>query len=81
MSISQLTELLGWAAILNMAMLMVASVSLLLFKDRISAIHSKMFGLDKQELPALYFQYLANYKVLTLVFFMVPYFSLKLMGN
>ena len=80
-TLSQLTELLGWASIINIAFLFVMFFALTVMKGTVTAIHSKMFGISKGELQLIYFKYLANYKILTVVFFVVPYLALKIMGH
>lgn len=79
-TLSQLTELLGWASIINIAFLTLATLGIILMREKISSIHSKMFGIDKEDLSKIYFNYLANYKILSLVFCVAPYVSLKIMG-
>ena len=79
-TLSQLTELLGWASIINIAFLTLATISIILMREKISSIHSKMFGINKEDLSKIYFNYLANYKILSLVFCVAPYISLKIMG-
>ncbi len=39
-----------------------------------------MFGLDEKDLNRAYFQYLAQFKILIIVFNVTPYIALKLMG-
>ena len=80
-TLSQITELLGWASIINIAFLSVAFFALTVMKKTITSIHSKMFGLSKSQLHLIYFQYMANYKTLTVVFFIAPYLALKFMGQ
>lgn len=80
-TIEQLTELLGWAAILNVAVLLFTSIMLVLLRPTITSIHSKMFGIPENSLAILYFNYLANYKTLSFVFIVVPYVALKIMGH
>ena len=79
-TLSELTEFFGWASIINMSFLFLATLSLVLMRDFIVSIHSKLLNISKEELPTLYFNYLANYKVVSLVFFLIPYISLKIMG-
>ena len=79
-TLSQLTELLGWASIINIAFLTLTTLSIILMREKISSIHSKMFGINKEDLSKIYFNYLANYKILSLVFCVAPYVSLKIMG-
>ena len=75
-----LTTFLGWCSGINTGLLCVAVAALVLMKDRVANIHSRMLGVDRSELPAMYFQYLGNYKIFILIFNLVPYAVLKLMG-
>lgn len=80
-TLSQLTELLGWASVLNMGMLVFASIMLVIMKSQIASIHSKMFGIPENELTICYFNYLASYKTLSFIFIIAPYLALKIMGQ
>ena len=80
-TLSQVTELLGWASVINIGFLLFSTVILVSAKSTIMTMHSKIFGVSENELSIIYFKYLANYKVLTLVFIVSPYFSLKIMGQ
>lgn len=80
-TISQLTTLLGWASVINIAYLLLATITLIFMRETISSIHSKMLDVDKKELSSKYFDFLSIYKVLTLVFIVAPYIALKIMGQ
>ena len=80
-TISQLTELLGWASIINIGYLFLATIILVFMKGTISSIHTKMFNIDEKELGSKYFDFLSHYKIVTLVFILTPYIALKLMGQ
>jgi len=80
-TVSQLTELLGWASILNVGVLLFAGIILILMRSFTASIHSKMFGIPESELAIIYFKYLANYKSLSFVFIIAPYIALKIMGH
>ena len=80
MTIEALTELLGWASVLNIAVLMLSTVTLIAMRGVISNIHSKLFGLDEQDLGRAYFQYLAQYKIAIIVLNIAPYIALKIMA-
>ncbi len=80
-TISQLTELLGWASVINIAYLLLATIILMFMRGTISSIHSKMFNIDEKELSSKYFDFLSNYKIVTLVFMVAPYIALKIMGQ
>jgi hypothetical protein len=80
-TLSQLTELLGWASILNIGVLLIAGIFLILLRSFVTSIHSKMFGIPENDLPIIYFKYLANYKTVSFVFIIAPYIALKIMGQ
>jgi cytochrome c biogenesis factor len=80
-TISQLTELLGWASVINVGYLFLATVILMFIRGTVSSIHSKMFDIDEKELGSKYFDFLSNYKIVTLVFMVAPYIALKIMGH
>ncbi len=80
-TISQLTELLGWASVINVGYLFLATLMLMFMRGIISSIHSKMFEIDERELSSKYFDFLSNYKIVTLVFMVAPYIALKIMGQ
>lgn len=80
MTLSELTELLGWAAIINIAYLCIASFTLVFMKGAVTSIQKKMFDLDEKELNSKYFDFLSVYKIITLVFMVAPYVALKIMG-
>ncbi len=80
MELSTITTFFGWCFILNIGVLLFSTLMLMLMKNTISKLHSKMFGVDECHLPELYFQYLAHFKIATIVLNLVPYLSLKLMA-
>ncbi len=80
-TIAQLTELLGWASIISISYLFLATIVLVVLKGPIASLHNKMLGIDEDELGAMYFNFLGNYKIATLVFIVTPYIALKIMGQ
>ena len=81
MTLSELTELLGWASAINIAYLLLATIVIAFMKGTISSIHSKIFRVDGKDLDSKYFDFLSHYKIMTLVFFVAPYIALKIMGQ
>ena len=80
MTIETLTEFFGWVSIINIAVLMISGLPVMLMRDVISKIHSKIFGLNPEDLGRAYFQYLAQFKIATIVFSIAPYIALKIMA-
>jgi len=80
-TLSQLTELLGWASVINIGYLFLATIILMFMSGTVSSIHSKMFNIDEKEIRSKYFDFLSSYKIVTLVFMVAPYIALKIMGQ
>jgi hypothetical protein len=81
MTLSNLTELLGWTSVINIAYLLLATIILMFMRGTVSSIHSKMLDMDEKELSSKYFDFLSVYKIVTLVFIVAPYIALKIMGQ
>jgi len=79
-TLSQLTEFFGWASIFNIGFLTLATLGIIIMREKITTIHSKMFGIKAEDLSPIYFNYLANYKILSLIFCVAPYLSLKVIA-
>ena len=80
MTITELTEFLGWILLINIAVLLVASFMLTAMRGMIVQIHQKILGLSEDDLLRAYTQYLSQYKIAVFVFNLAPYLALKLMG-
>jgi len=76
--IEMITEFLGWCAVVNVAILFLSSVMLIVMRGWIIKIHAKLTGVSEADLPSIYLQFLGNYKLLILMFNLVPYFALRL---
>jgi hypothetical protein len=80
MTMEQLTTLLGWCSVINIAVLAFSTLVVITLKGTIVKVHSAMFGVDPTNLPSTYFQYLANYKIAIIVLNLAPWFGLKIMA-
>ena len=80
MTTEALTELLGWASVINIAILMFSTLMLIVMRGSVTKIHSKLFGLDEKDLGRAYFQYLGQYKIAIIVLNIAPYIALKIMA-
>ncbi|WP_170604366.1 DUF6868 family protein [Ruegeria arenilitoris] len=78
MSQEFLSAVFGWMAVLNVAVLMFTTLMMLLLQDQIADIHGRIFQMERPHVKRAYFRYLANYKVLTLIFCIVPWLALQL---
>ncbi|MDX1743497.1 MAG: hypothetical protein R3186_07880 [Ruegeria sp.] len=73
-----LTSFFGWMAVLNIAILLFSTAMILLMRDWIADVHGRMFQMERSDVKRTYFRYLATYKILTLIFCIVPWLALKL---
>ncbi len=80
LTISTLTEFLGWCTLLNFGLLALTAILLTSMRETMVRVHSRMFGVNEADLPRIYFQYLAHYQALIWVLNLVPYVALKLMA-
>ena len=79
-SLDSLTRFLGWCSVINLGILIFASLAVTLMRSQLLSIHGKIFGLGEADLSRAYFQYLAQYKIAIFVFNLVPYIALKTMA-
>lgn len=79
-NIHTLTEFLGWCTVINFGLLGISMISLMALRRWVGRIHSSMFNISEEDLSRFYFQYLANFKLIVIVFNLVPYFALKVMA-
>lgn len=68
----------GWMTVLNFLVLALSGLMIVAFQDRIASIHGRMFQMEPAEVRKAYFKYLANYKILTIIFCLVPWIALKM---
>lgn len=79
-SIETLTTFFGWCTVLNIGFLAVGSIKIMAMRDSMARIHSRMFKVSEDDLPRIYFQWLAGYKSATFMLNLAPYVALKLMA-
>ena len=79
-NLETLTTFFGWCSVINFGILIITSLLLMVAKDFITSVHSKLMGVDGDNLANVYFGYLAQYKIAIFMLNIVPYFALKLMS-
>ncbi len=77
MDIEKLVFIFAWMTFINVMLLVITSIAVVFAKEQFSYLHSKMFGIEQSEVKKMYFKYLANYKILIIVFNIVPLVVLK----
>ncbi len=77
MTIEVLAAILGWCTVVNFGMLAISTVLLLCIRKPIQACHTKITNLSAEQLDQAYFQYLAQFKLLWIVFNLTPYLAIR----
>lgn len=77
MTLELLTKFFAWFTLINYALLLVSWLAMLVMRDFAVSIHNATMRVPKSELPRLYFQFFAFYKVLILTFGLVPYLVMR----
>ncbi len=78
MSVAELTAVIGWCAVINYGLLLFSSLFLIVARDWTMSLHTMLMGVDREQLPRLYFDYLGHFKLLIIVFNIVPWIALKI---
>ncbi|NNL56163.1 MAG: hypothetical protein HKO71_00295 [Pseudomonadales bacterium] len=81
LTLSAATTFLGWCTLINSGVLVYATVMLFFFRGPAKSIHTRLSGLSAEELDRAYFKFLGDYKLLILVFNLVPYIALKIIAE
>jgi len=77
MTMDMWIQFLGWMALVNGVILIAGTLVLWVARDWVMDIHTAMMGVDRMDLPVLYFSYLANFKIAWIVLNLVPYLVLR----
>jgi len=81
MSIAMVHEVLLWCTVINYGVLLVWWLGFLFAHDWIHGWHSQWFRLSREQFDALHYAGMALYKIGILLFNLVPYIALRLVGR
>jgi hypothetical protein len=80
MNVIEIRDFLGWCTVINLSIYLLSACFMIVFRNFTTNLHSKLMGIDVTELPSLYFKYMGNYKIMIIVFNLVPYIALTVMA-
>ena len=80
MDIQTLTTFFMWCTILNVALLLFSSLMCICAGDWVYQIHSKLFSISKESFNVAIYSFIALYKLLVIVFILIPYIALLIIG-
>ena len=79
MSLKTLKTFFFWMTVINFLILLISTFGVIMLTQEIKVLHSKMFHVSPDELSQFYLEYLAWYKLLWMIFNLVPYIALRVM--
>ena len=80
MDIQTLTTFFMWCTILNVALLLLSSLMCICAGDWAYRIHSKWFSVSRETFNVVIYSFIALYKLLVIVFNLIPYIALSIVG-
>ena len=76
MDISLLKEFFMWMTVINLIIFIWSAVMCMLAKDLIVRLHGTLFGLAPETVKAVLYGFLGVYKIVFIVFVLVPWLAL-----
>ncbi len=80
MDIQTLTAFFMWCTIINVALFAWAALWCILAPDFLYRMHGRLFHITRETFDAVLYAFLGAYKILILVFSLVPYLALLIVG-
>ena len=79
MTVEFVRQVLAWCSLFNLAILIVWYLAFLMAHDAIYRIHSKWFSLSKETFDAFHYGGMGLFKLIVLVFNLIPYLVLRML--
>jgi len=80
MGIETLTQFFMWCTIINGAMMVVWAAMCIWAQDWVYRMHSKWFSIPRETFNVVIYSFLGVFKILFLLFNVVPYVALLIVG-
>ena len=80
MDMEQITAVFGWMTLINLALYMLAAAFVVIGRDWTARFEAWITGVPEEAWPKLFMDYLSRYKLMILVFNLVPYLALRIVG-
>jgi len=80
MDIESIRAFFMWCTILNVALLLFSSLFCICAGDWVYRIHSKWFSVSRETFNVAIYSFIALYKILVIVFNLIPYIALSIIG-
>jgi hypothetical protein len=80
MNMDVIREFFGWMVAVNLLLYIWSAIMCIAARKYIQRKHGKMFGLSPEAINAFLYGYLGLYKALFIVFVLVPWIALLIIG-
>jgi len=80
MDITTLKDFFLWCTIINAGVLIYSSLMCICLKDWIYSMHSKFFSISRDAFNVAIYSFLGVFKIFVIVFNLVPYIALAIVG-
>lgn len=80
MTTEQMVEIFKYMTLLNILILVLSVGMVVLLRNTICRLHGALFGLKEEMVGVVLYGFLGVYKLLILVFNLVPYIALRWLG-
>ena len=80
MDIAALKAFFMWCTIINGGMLIVSSIMCTFACDWVYPIHNKWFSIPREAFNVAIYSFIGLYKILVIVFNLIPYIALSIIG-
>ena len=81
MNLETLTQIFKWSTILGMVVYAFTAIMSIFARDFIYGIHKRWFELSRETFKVAIYAYLGIFKVLLILFLLVPYLALLVVGS
>jgi len=80
MTIEIVRKVLAWCAVMNIGLLVWWFIFIALAHDWTYRLHSKWFKISVETFDSIHYAGMASFKMGTLLFILIPYFALHIVG-
>ena len=80
MTVEILRDFLAWCSVINIGLLLFWVLWLMLLHDFVYRIHGKWFKMSVERFDAIHYAGIAFFKICIIVFKIVPYLALRIVG-
>jgi len=80
MTLEAIKEFFMWCTVVNVSILIFSYIVLVSLKDFVYRTHSKWIPVSKEQFHMAMYSFFALHKILVIVFNVIPYIALSIMG-